>query len=188
MLPTLVPVLGLSPRGRGKRVPPSVNSPISGSIPAWAGETGVALAVNAIVGVYPRVGGGNAPSPGNPNPAAGLSPRGRGKHYEAQSICGFCRSIPAWAGETRPPAAARLLTAVYPRVGGGNATSSDSVGVPAGLSPRGRGKRLSIYPVYRNRRSIPAWAGETISGAYRPTPRRVYPRVGGGNPAYHRAP
>ena len=72
---------------------------------------------------------------------------------------------------------------VYPRVGGGNFRRVECRTAIRGLSPRGRGKlRIVLTNAFING-SIPAWAGET------PTPRdcagadRVYPRVGGGNPA-----
>ena len=51
----------------------------------------------------------------------------------------------------------------------------------AGLSPRGRGKRVSHANNQPRARSIPAWAGETLN-RWRIAPHQgVYPRVGGGN-------
>ena len=52
-------------------------------------------------------------------------------------------------------------------------------GVP-GLSPRGRGKHGTQYARMMYRRSIPAWAGETVHAAEVRNSHRVYPRVGGG--------
>ena len=72
---------GLSPRGRGKPIRNRPYTDAERSIPAWAGETRVALVSHHNLTVYPRVGGGN---PGlTPIAAAkwGLSPRGRGKHW-----------------------------------------------------------------------------------------------------------
>ena len=90
-------------------------------------------------------------------------------------------SIPAWAGETVGISQESLGGAVYPRVGGGNQGFILSLGLPPGLSPRGRGK-----PEYGGNElllcgSIPAWAGETNLRAAITAQTKVYPRVGGGN-------
>ena len=50
-----------------------------GSIPAWAGETDRDPQAKPLIGVYPRVGGGNIAAFGIGAPGRGLSPRGRGK-------------------------------------------------------------------------------------------------------------
>ena len=74
-----------------------------------------------------------------------------------------------------------IVQPVYPRVGGGNNSFAQYLVVLAGLSPRGRGKRLKSVATGVNGGSIPAWAGETsdIDGFL--SPGGVYPRVGGGN-------
>ena len=54
--------LGLSPRGRGKRLRWTIMPVRPGSIPAWAGETGSFPRIYCNGTVYPRVGGGNAES------------------------------------------------------------------------------------------------------------------------------
>ena len=97
-------------------------------------------------------------------------------------------SIPAWAGETPPHSGQSSAIRVYPRVGGGNATAVGGNIRKQGLSPRGRGKhRLGKY--HRGeRRSIPAWAGETLRNADVQVLYQVYPRVGGGNAKPRPAP
>ena len=70
--------------------------------------------------VYPRVGGGNRAAKAHIYICAGLSPRGRGKPVKRYCAACLPRSIPAWAGETKPPQARAIRLAVYPRVGGGN--------------------------------------------------------------------
>ena len=133
-----------------------------GSIPAWAGETSPATRCPPIPGVYPRVGGGNSsgspmlpsmsrvyPRVGGGNPVAdpahysqsNLSPRGRGKPTPITTWPKSCRSIPAWAGETRKNNYPPHLFGVYPRVGGGNVSLEQVLDSIDGLSPRGRGKR-----------------------------------------------
>ena len=91
------------------------------------------------------------------------------------------RSIPAWAGETDICGQQALPSGVYPRVGGGNAAPRSQRRAAAGLSPRGRGKRLVIGAALYPARSIPAWAGETRYIGKWAENGEVYPRVGGGN-------
>ena len=132
--------LGLSPRGRGKRISSAPNRNLTRSIPAWAGETAAPQCWRNSVAVYPRVGGGNRRAFADSPLRGGLSPRGRGKRMR----CGAHRreggSIPAWAGETMISIIGLLLLEVYPRVGGGNPNRRGSEGRRGGLSPRGRGK------------------------------------------------
>ena len=152
-----------------------------GSIPAWAGETGVGDGAYFRRGVYPRVGGGNlCKHPANAVPQ-GLSPRGRGKRVNAVVYRAAFGSIPAWAGETAPTLAASPSRRVYPRVGGGNCRRLQGRASLSGLSPRGRGKPRILDGEAHRRRSIPAWAGETLALMGDSNERGVYPRVGGGN-------
>ena len=174
---------GLSPRGRGKRRAGRMALGQVGSIPAWAGETSPQDWPPPPMGVYPRVGGGNPVSQTTDIWLFGLSPRGRGKRIRCRSTAKKARSIPAWAGETTPRRSAGIGSAVYPRVGGGNAPAIARRIRVSGLSPRGRGKRVRLPSGHPARGSIPAWAGETPPAGPTPPYRGVYPRVGGGNPS-----
>ena len=91
---------GLSPRGRGKPAPAPEQPAVSGSIPAWAGETCSIGRRLTAPKVYPRVGGGNIVRLFTTKIITGLSPRGRGKPaiQAGEHVGGG--SIPAWAGET----------------------------------------------------------------------------------------
>ena len=66
-------------------------------------------------------------------------------------------------------------------MGGGNRYVAPNILPALGLSPRGRGKRGDNLMPIESLRSIPAWAGETISSAASAGSFGVYPRVGGGN-------
>ena len=66
-------------------------------------------------------------------------------------------------------------------MGGGNHPSHMPRRYVEGLSPRGRGKRISQRRTETAKRSIPAWAGETRRAGCAPLCSTVYPRVGGGN-------
>ena len=172
---------GLSPRGRGKRRFLAIPLTPVRSIPAWAGETTWSWPCTTSARVYPRVGGGNKESTRADSRCSGLSPRGRGKPHLVPLDGIYQGSIPAWAGETTSwwgiPATGR----VYPRVGGGNMMVCAGSLSWYGLSPRGRGKLAMPPGDCGNKRSIPAWAGETGRRGAASCRTAVYPRVGGGN-------
>ena len=151
------------------------------SIPAWAGETATLHHGYGYREVYPRVGGGNNRRSIMIILLGGLSPRGRGKPAPPFLRLGCHGSIPAWAGETRRRESWPRSRGVYPRVGGGNFSAAPLAVSTQGLSPRGRGKRPAAGPPQHHRRSIPAWAGETVQGKQVSIGLGVYPRVGGGN-------
>ena len=151
------------------------------SIPAWAGETIAGVIRGALIGVYPRVGGGNQKYPTYTRSDRGLSPRGRGKPSAEYFFSFRLRSIPAWAGETVGYSCPAVGVSVYPRVGGGNTPSIRLRVYRSGLSPRGRGKLADLPALHAKYRSIPAWAGETPALRILSIAFMVYPRVGGGN-------
>ena len=150
---------GLSPRGRGNLKGTTNTFHQARSIPAWAGEPVDNEANIYNKTVYPRVGGGtNHPRTGGGGQPVyprvgggtgywtvdrsylpGLSPRGRGNPSSTAYQKCPSRSIPAWAGEPSRGSRERVISPVYPRVGGGTAVSRSNVSQVAGLSPRGRG-------------------------------------------------
>ena len=132
--------LGLSPHGRGKPNELDAGQPVSGSIPARAGETYSESPSPAPPPVYPRTGGGNQAHCHPPGRQAGLSPHGRGKPRRRPVSCCWGGSIPARAGETARCRSARSLSWVYPRTGGGNRQLPTGGQLAQGLSPHGRGK------------------------------------------------
>ena len=130
--------------------------------------------------VYPRVGGGTPWFAWFIHSNGGLSPRGRGNRKTTNENMDRVRSIPAWAGE---PGFEEILPdpiRVYPRVGGGTVVVVVRFVLAGGLSPRGRGNRVSYVFVLAVFRSIPAWAGEPIPVSGEKWIITVYPRVGGG--------
>ena len=127
------------------------------------------------------MGGGNRVIAPKPKRRRGLSPRGRGKLTARQRRRAHSGSIPAWAGETNASRALGVVTAVYPRVGGGNNMLQTRCANSTGLSPRGRGKPYLYGGEVVFSRSIPAWAGETRRLQSECDLCSVYPRVGGGN-------
>ena len=75
----------------------------------------------------------------------------------------------------------RLPGWVYPRVCGGSTPPPAIAVPPEGLSPRVRGKRVSVRRLGNMGRSIPACAGEAVGAALPAGAVWVYPRVCGGS-------
>ena len=115
-------------------------------------------------GVYPRVGGGTADTVKWDRDVKGLSPRGRGNRVLGQVKEKPNRSIPAWAGEPNRVMGKLDIRSVYPRVGGGTASSERRHDALCGLSPRGRGNHRIGGCDEPGPGSIPAWAGEPRGG------------------------
>ena len=137
-----------------------------------------------MVPVYPRVGGATLLPDHLVNDGTGLSPRGRGNRR-----CGSRRhsahgSIPAWAGQPRPPGETGPTWRVYPRVGGATSQKSIQPAFQHGLSPRGRGNRHVQRVDAAAYRSIPAWAGQPLLRVIIVFLIGVYPRVGGATPDF----
>ena len=118
--------------------------------------------------------------PGDRRYAEGLSPRVRGSRRHVLPSVARSRSIPACAGEPKPPEPPAPFRGVYPRVCGGALAKRAKRRAKKGLSPRVRGSlgRAPEHPGLEG--SIPACAGEPTSGRDRPRLDAVYPRVCGG--------
>ena len=150
------------------------------SIPACAGEPGACTSRSRTMKVYPRVCGGTLTGPSRDGWGRGLSPRVRGNRAAGVGASGMSGSIPACAGEPARRGRRRFVAGVYPRVCGGTVRTPVLRGVKAGLSPRVRGNRQLAGIAGAGLRSIPACAGEPLSGSKGGASRRVYPRVCGG--------
>ena len=131
---------GLSPRVRGK-LPDDRGAIFAvGSIPACAGEAGVAWRRWCCNKVYPRVCGGSGYLLVHAALQQGLSPRVRGKPAPTPQEPGQPGSIPACAGEAPPRYTPTSRPTVYPRVCGGSHSGRSRDRILMGLSPRVRGK------------------------------------------------
>ena len=171
---------GLSPRVRGNLSQKEAAAMLGGSIPACAGEPNLQSVREGALTVYPRVCGGTILRLCRREKQKGLSPRVRGNHDynpDAQSPAG---SIPACAGEPRPPPGIAPGGGVYPRVCGGTYPDRDGGEGTKGLSPRVRGNRFAAGVGKRREGSIPACAGEPAGWNCEIRYGRVYPRVCGG--------
>ena len=111
----------------------------------------------------------------------GSSPRGRGKHRDADPRRRQEGLIPAWAGKTGAYSVAWSSGWAHPRVGGENDPTDPTHPLATGSSPRGRGKRGQMIEEPKPGRLIPAWAGKTYFLIAPPRRAWAHPRVGGEN-------
>ena len=110
---------GLSPRVRGNLTLSAPPAASGRSIPACAGEPAGQDNGAGKVAVYPRVCGGTRNAYLFQRIVRGLSPRVRGNQFVPPPAPAGVGSIPACAGEPRPPDRRRAGPGVYPRVCGG---------------------------------------------------------------------
>ena len=176
---------GLSPPVRGNRQRQRQRHDQSRSIPACAGEPLPPEQCLNLRPVYPRLCGGTtmASSPSMYPP--GLSPPVRGNHTYTLRDGENLGSIPACAGEPKPPALHRRPPEVYPRLCGGTVTDAPQTKQSPGLSPPVRGNRVSQGVPVISERSIPACAGEPEKLVRIGLESGVYPRLCGGTALLH---
>ena len=150
-----------------------------GIIPAYAGNTGVALRWLPGRRDHPRVCGEHRLTCRGEPLRLGSSPRMRGTHQTsvAQS---YCRGIiPAYAGNTIKAVDTSGASRDHPRVCGEHICADNLSAVSAGSSPRMRGTLVSILRNHATPRIIPAYAGNTMSRIHRTAGTRDHPRVCG---------
>jgi len=153
----LVP--GSSPRMRGTQRQVAHDLVVERFIPAYAGNT-------------PKRNGIDAP-------CAGSSPRMRGTQHLPTLILVGDRFIPAYAGNTGMDSGRADPLAVHPRVCGEHVAAGVVLPPAHGSSPRMRGTPSAASRFRRDRRFIPAYAGNTDDqNPFHPI-RPVHPRVCG---------
>ncbi len=165
---------------RGSRAASSRSWPISGSIPAGAGEPRAGQRSGRSAGVYPRRCGGAEPPTRVWPPPPGLSPQVRGSLDELDRGSGEPGSIPAGAGEPRAGQRSGRSAGVYPRRCGGAEPPTRVWPPPPGLSPQVRGSLDELDRGSGEPGSIPAGAGEPSKPFDRSIGSGVYPRRCGG--------
>ena len=167
-------------RGKHHTARPTV--PDNRSIPAYAGQTVLYCYVYSLAPVHPRVCGANFAVHCTFRGHYGPSPRMRGKRRQQRRCDRDFRSIPAYAGQTSSRSRWNTATPVHPRVCGANGDWCQTIHPSGGPSPRMRGKLNEIWRIANDKRSIPAYAGQTLwSGMLKGGPT-VHPRVCGANP------
>ena len=130
---------GLSPLARGTRQNGLSSLVRLRFIPAGAGNTCFRKSMDYCYSVYPRWRGEHEMLVSVNAANTGLSPLARGTHYAFLRLPGFCRFIPAGAGNTLPPESINSWYAVYPRWRGEH-PHVDYINIMGrGLSPLARG-------------------------------------------------
>ncbi len=172
---------GRSPRMRGRPHNGLFHPDRGRSIPAYAGETVFESVSYYSPGVDPRVCGGDRSVNPNRLPGRGRSPRMRGRHQILPLLDPSARSIPAYAGETLRSIRGPDPTRVDPRVCGGDPVLRNTLSASRGRSPRMRGRQAPTRKKVIGVRSIPAYAGETLTGNRLCQRAQVDPRVCGGD-------
>ena len=175
---------GLSPLARG--TPASFPKSVTRCrfIPAGAGNTDLNIVRLADTMVYPRWRGEHINVDSRRAYRSGLSPLARGTRprqgYAVQEI----RFIPAGAGNTCSPAYQTGNAPVYPRWRGEHGEYAVWEVNNGGLSPLARGTHSNRCDGKRDRRFIPAGAGNTNSKCANHHANSVYPRWRGEHTEY----
>ena len=164
-LPAAYPLIGSSPRVRGKLPIDLVTITADRIIPASAGQTSSSVAIPAPSPDHPRECGANAADLYNSRNARGSSPRVRGKLLRIAGVFPGGRIIPASAGQTLMSAVLVPNFTDHPRECGANSPGAAPVPSSTGSSPRVRGKHMLVEPVCSTARIIPASAGQTLWNA-----------------------
>ncbi len=145
-------------------------------IPAGAGNTQKVPVVPDERPVYPRWRGEHRAHFRKIQIIHGLSPLARGTRQRARQTHSGRRFIPAGAGNTVISHLTACTPQVYPRWRGEHSHSPTTISPCNGLSPLARGTPLRQVDPVRQRRFIPAGAGNTLGLGLGLGSDAVYPR------------
>ena len=154
---------GRSPLARGRHSVSFSSNPLSGTIPAGAGETGKWAATRHSQKDDPRWRGGDQGRAREAELAYGRSPLARGRPRGWPRPGDADGTIPAGAGETMSSWSSSGRLGDDPRWRGGDRGISQVPQEGRGRSPLARGRPPSRLETARSMRTIPAGAGETMS-------------------------
>ena len=148
-------------------------------IPAYAGNTAIALATSLLVRDHPRVCGEHHCREDQVGQGKGSSPRMRGTLALVGEKEGETGIIPAYAGNTSMPSETQPPPRDHPRVCGEHALAFRGQNVSLGSSPRMRGTRFWRTPAPFHFGIIPAYAGNTRVSIKQSDAISDHPRVCG---------
>ena len=170
---------GSSPRTRGTGRARAGARPRARFIPAHAGNRRPIAPPPPPPPVHPRARGEQSLKSGKTSISSGSSPRTRGTVTHGVSANVHRRFIPAHAGNRvgRQLGAGRVP--VHPRARGEQLRRPVPPGAHAGSSPRTRGTGVGAADGHRERRFIPAHAGNRKSSRPTPASATVHPRARG---------
>ena len=171
--------LGSSPLARGTRELRGYSHPVTGLIPARAGNTGVVGEDGVFGGAHPRSRGEHCGVKVRRRIMTGSSPLARGTLRQLRYGAEVTGLIPARAGNTNLTISSTSTSRAHPRSRGEHFQWGAHFGMIAGSSPLARGTRSTGIPCFHSPRLIPARAGNTllVPGPYRR--RRAHPRSRG---------
>ena len=172
---------GSSPRVRGKRLASGDLRQVLRLIPARAGKTSGGWSSPCAWSAHPRACGENSPHYFHKAPAAGSSPRVRGKRASRRSLVNLRGLIPARAGKTPTPSTPSWPGPAHPRACGENPATRTMLAMLAGSSPRVRGKQQGLQGALHRARLIPARAGKTSGDSSPARAAWAHPRACGEN-------
>ena len=170
---------GSSPRVRGTPRRPSHACLRLRFIPACAGNALSIVARPLQITVHPRVCGERLLEITPREWLDGSSPRVRGTLHRPMHSQGFCRFIPACAGNAHQPIRRNCLPTVHPRVCGERTQTPEILESYDGSSPRVRGTLMGALEKGKRPRFIPACAGNARYSAAVEKDETVHPRVCG---------
>ena len=173
------PSYGSSPLARGTPVHKHPPDEFKRFIPARAGNTGDEDGPKRRMPVHPRSRGEHRGPGSVAGERAGSSPLARGTRAEIRELLAERRFIPARAGNTLRFDLRCADPAVHPRSRGEHDQWVCLPGTHGGSSPLARGTPVNPLLLLRRDRFIPARAGNTGYGAWRPAPSSVHPRSRG---------
>ena len=168
---------------RGKPRPASQTARTERIIPARAGQTSMTATMLPPSPDHPRACGANEQEAVEQADQLGSSPRVRGKRYWKGRPSRHRRIIPARAGQTVTGVSIRSPPPDHPRACGANSIRGSKVQLPAGSSPRVRGKPATGRGQFEPHRIIPARAGQTSRSNGRLWRASDHPRACGANAA-----
>ena len=172
-------IAGSSPRMRGTHSAILTDMSSGGIIPAYAGNTDDVAFIRKDAGDHPRVCGEHRIHRLHHGQVRGSSPRMRGTHSMPIGCPESARIIPAYAGNTVRCLRYWWFAWDHPRVCGEHIQTLRDWRVILGSSPRMRGTPCDAFSEKLLAGIIPAYAGNTARGFWRPLPKRDHPRVCG---------
>ncbi len=171
---------GPSPRTRGNHFLATLDGNVLGTIPADAGEPGLATVTMPPFWDHPRGRGGTLGESSFDKRLEGPSPRTRGNHDIHPGADGYRGTIPADAGEPPYSWKRTCISGDHPRGRGGTVSCHSALAEFVGPSPRTRGNQSKGACDGGGLWTIPADAGEPPARSVLGEHQRDHPRGRGG--------
>ena len=170
---------GSSPHMRGtlNRLWPQLN--VWGIIPAYAGNTRIAIELGGLYGDHPRICGEHWYAIISNRHTIGSSPHMRGTPELLLVGADIGRIIPAYAGNTNAMSWVTPWREDHPRICGEHRDLAAVAFAWLGSSPHMRGTPWNVAIAWFPLRIIPAYAGNTIARIHRMAGTRDHPRICG---------